>query len=77
MPLKIESLSDAINQNNVNNVEYLAHSIKGVALNMRCDILSALCHKLELLAAGKNYDKEIANKLLIDIKDEFPKIKFD
>ena len=43
---------------------------------MHCDILSKTSAELELMAR-KNYDKKIANQLMIEIENEYPNIVFD
>jgi signal transduction histidine kinase/CheY-like chemotaxis protein/PAS domain-containing protein/HPt (histidine-containing phosphotransfer) domain-containing protein len=76
MPIRIENLSDAINQDNIDEIKLIAHTIKGLALNMHCSIMAKLSEKLELLARN-DYNKDTAYKLLIEIKNEYPKIVFE
>jgi CheY-like chemotaxis protein len=76
IPIKIENLREAIKQDNSAEIALIAHSIKGIALNMHCDILSKTSAELELMAR-KNYDKKIANQLMIEIENEYPNIVFD
>ncbi|MFZ4724889.1 MAG: response regulator [Paludibacter sp.] len=76
IPVKIENLREAIKRDNPEEVVLIAHSIKGIALNMHCDILAKTSAKLELLAK-KNYDKKAANQLMIEIENEYPNIVFD
>jgi PAS domain S-box-containing protein len=69
IPRKLFSLEDAINENTAAEAAKLAHTIKGMALNLHCNLFASMAQQLE--QSIKNENIKEAKKTLEKIKEEW------
>ncbi len=72
-PLQIEKLKQALNEEDLNQLEKQAHTLKGAAMNIGGKALQPVAYALEI--AGKNSDLNRARPLVQELDKEFESLK--
>ena len=73
--IRIEKLSEAINNDNLSEVCSLAHAIKGSAATISADALAQAAKQLEVIAKNGNLDNDNTREIMAKIQTESEKIK--
>ena len=73
LPAMIDQLEQACEAIDLANIKTIAHSIKGSALSMRCNVLADIAGKMEKAAENNSFDNfEVP---LIELKEEWETVK--
>jgi HPt (histidine-containing phosphotransfer) domain-containing protein len=72
-PLQVEKLKQALMEENLNQLEKQAHSLKGAAMNIGGNALQAIAFEVEL--SGKKGDLKRTQELIPRLEKEFTRLQ--
>jgi signal transduction histidine kinase/DNA-binding response OmpR family regulator len=69
LPEKIAELEQAIFLNDLGNIQFLSHSLKGMAMSLRMAEIGDLCKEINVESKRKDCDIERIGRLFIELKE--------
>jgi CheY-like chemotaxis protein/HAMP domain-containing protein len=77
LPDKISELEQAIVRRDINNIQLLSHSLKGMALSLEMTEVGELCKEINDECQGENHDLEKISGIFIELKELVSSISVD
>jgi|GEM_PF-480502 len=69
LPEKIAELEQAIFLNDLENIQFFSHSLKGMSLSLRMTEIAEFCKDINVEARKDDYDMERIGRLFIELKE--------